>query len=199
MKPVRSSQVIHPSAFNNHLCWFALMLVLAAGGCVSSEPLQTARRAVDAARKGKLTQFQSQLTGSARSTIGTEQGMDAIRQKLAHYANLAVGPALLVSSKQGDQGYGHAGDVLRTYKAILAGSQRKGDPPQAIYTLFLKCRISYEAFHHDEVSESCTTTIDANGIPWTNCSGGYPAYDSIDYSESCSVSRIEEPQESSAE
>ncbi|HXA19804.1 MAG TPA: hypothetical protein VN380_22665 [Thermoanaerobaculia bacterium] len=191
MRPDRGNPVLHPSKWNNHLCWLALMLLLAAAGCVSSAPLLTARRAVNAAKKGKLTQFQSQLTDRARSTIGTEQGMDAIRQKLAHYTGLSVGQALLVSSKQGDQGYGHIGDVLRTYKAIVAGSQRKGAPPEAIYTFFLKCRISYEEFHHDEVSESCTTTIDANGIPWTNCSGGSPAYDSIDYCESCAVARIE--------
>src|SRR5260370_21325679 len=72
-----------PPKFNDRLCRLALMLSLAAAGCVSSAPLRTAQRAVNAAKKGRLTQFQSELTGRARSTIGTEQGMDAIRQKLA--------------------------------------------------------------------------------------------------------------------
>jgi hypothetical protein len=175
------------------------MLSLAAAGCVSSAPALTARRAVDAARKGKLNEFRSQLTDDARWKLGTGQAMDAIREKLAHYTNLSIGPALLISSKQGDQGYGHVGDVRRTYNATVAGSSRKSAPPEAIYTLLLKCRISYDEDHHDEVPEGCTTTIDDNGIPWTNCTAGSAAYDSIDYGESCWVAKIEEAKESSVE
>jgi len=118
--------------------------------------------------------------------------MLAIRQTLARYTNPSFGPALLVSSRQGDQGYGHFGDVQRTYETTLAASPRRGAPRQPIYTLRVKCRISYESVHHDEVPDSCTTTIDDNGIPWTTCSGASPAYDSIDYRETCSVARIEE-------
>lgn len=166
------------------------MLFLAAG-CATSVPVQTATRAVTAARKGQLTQFQRLLTTKAQSTIGTEQAMQAIRQTLARYTNPSIGPALLVSSKQGDQGYGHVGDVRRIYETTLTASPRRGAPPQPLYTLRVKCRISYEPVHHDEVPDSCTTTIDDNGIPWTTCSGASPAYDSIDYQESCWVAGIE--------
>jgi hypothetical protein len=191
---------VHPASFNNLLrCWLTLTLSLAAAGCLSSAPALTAARAIDAARKGKLNDFRSQLTGKARPALGTQQEMDAIRQKLAHQANVSVGPTLLISSRQGDQGYGHFGDVRRTYQATVTCSPKKGAPVQAIYTLFLRCLISYDTYHHDEVPESCTTTIDENGVLWTNCNAGFPAYDSIDLGESCLISRIEEAQPNGAE
>jgi len=176
-----------------------LMLALAAAGCVSSAPSWTAGRALDDVRKGNLKDFQSQLTDKARPTLGTQQEMDAIRQRLSGYASVSVGPALLISSRQGDQGAGQVGDVRRTYTATVTGSPRKGAPIQAIYTLFLKCMLSYDLYHHDEVPESCTTTIDPNGVPWTSCTGGSAAYDSVDLSESCLISKIEEAPATSAE
>jgi hypothetical protein len=196
--PAGTNRGIHQASCNL-LYWLAVTLSLAVAGCVSSAPALTAGRIVNAAQKGKLNDFQSQLTGRAKATLGSQQGMDSVRQKLAQYTNLTVGPALLISSKQGDQGYGHFGDIKRTYQTTVAGSPRKGAPPEAIYTFFLKCLIDYRVFHYDETPESCTTTIDENGIPWTNCTGGSPAYDSIDYVESCSVSRIEEAPAISAE
>ena len=188
---------IHPPTFTRLL--LLLTLTMAAAGCVSSAPSMTAGRALDAVRKGDLKNFQGQLTDKARPALGTDQEMGAVRQKLGHYTNVSAGPPLLISSRQGNQGAGHIGDVRRTYTATVSGSPRKGAPSQAIYTLFLKCRLSYESYHHDEVPESCTTTIDENGIPWTNCTGGSPAYDSLDLGESCLISKIEEAPGTSAE
>ncbi|HXH40330.1 MAG TPA: hypothetical protein VNN08_17000 [Thermoanaerobaculia bacterium] len=183
----------------NLLCWLSVTLSLAAAGCLSSDPDRTAGRAIDAARNGKLSDFRSQLTDNARRTLGTQQQMDAIRQKLAHSTNVSVGEATLIGSGQSDRGAGRIADVRRTYEAIVIGAPKKGAPIQAIYRLFLKCLISYNVYHHDAVSDTCTTTIDANGIPWTNCVGASPAYDSLDLGESCLISGIEEAQAASTE
>ncbi|HSY48566.1 MAG TPA: hypothetical protein VLC46_07140 [Thermoanaerobaculia bacterium] len=196
---MRGNQGIHPPTFTGLLRLLPLLMLTLAAGCVSSAPSMTAGRALDAIRKGNLKDFQGQLTTKARPALGTEQEMAAVRQTLGHYTNVSVGSPLLVSSRQGNQGDGHVGDVRRTYTATVSGSPRKGAPPQAIYTLSLKCLLSYESYHHDEVPESCTTTIDENGIPWTSCTGGSPAYDSLDLGESCLISKIEEAPATSAE
>lgn len=178
---------------------FVLLLSLSIVGCVSSGPASVSERAVDAAVKGKLDAFRRQLAPKAQSTLGTEQGMNAIRQKLAYYKNVSVGPALMISSKQGDQGYGHFGDVQQRFEATVAGSPAKGSPPEPIYTIQLQCDIAYDQYHHDATNESCTTTIDENGIPWTNCTPGSDAYDSIDLGESCAITAINETQKTNAE
>lgn len=196
--PSSNNNGIHPPAFNNLLYACILMLSLPAAGCVSSATW-TAGRALDDVRKGNLKDFQSQLTDKGRPALGTQQEMDAIRQRLAQFTHVSLGPALLISSRQGDQGAGQIGDIRRTYTVTVTGSARKGAPIQAIYTLFLKCLISYDLYHHDAVSDTCSTTIDADGVPWTNCSGGSAAYDSVDLGESCLISKIEEAPATSAE
>jgi hypothetical protein len=179
---------------------FAALLSLTSAACVSSAPATTAGRAFDALKKGNLPKFRDQLTPKAQTTLGTQQEMDAIRQKLGRYTNLSLGPPLMASAKQGDQGYGHYGDVRRTYKVTVAASAGKSSPPQAIYTLVLKCLIGYDVVHYEEVAEVCSTSTDANGTPWTNCVGGTPAYNQVEYGESCAIAKVEEEkQENSAE
>lgn len=148
--------------------------------------------AVKALKKGRLDAFRNELTPEARLTLGAAEKAEPIRQKLAGYTHVSAGPALLVSAAQGNQGFGHFGDVKRTYEATIAGSPRPGSPPEAIYTFTLDCSLAYEQYHHDETPETCNTTIDDNGVPWTSCSGGSAAYDSIDLTESCAVADVAE-------
>jgi hypothetical protein len=171
-----------------------LMSALSASACVSSPVLAVAQRTVDAAEKGRLKRFQKQFSPAAQSTLATQQQMDAMHQKLALYTNISAEQALIVSSQEGDQDYGHFGTVLETYDVPILGSPAKKAPPELIYTLALQCAFIYKKFHHDETSESCTTTIDENNIPWTNCTPGTPAYDSIDLTEKCKVTGVDEPQ-----
>ncbi len=173
--------------------WLVLMLPLLVTGCVTSPASSVSRRAVHAAMKGNLDRFQQQLSPEAKSTLGTPQAMDAIRQKLAGYTNVVVADPLLMSSRQGDQGYDHFGDVERTYEAQVSGSSAKDAPAELIYAVQVQCALSYGVYHYDETSESCSTTIDQNGVPWTNCTPGTPAYDAIELGESCAVGGIREP------
>ena len=125
-------------------------------------------------------------------TLGTEQEMTAIRQTLGRYSHVDIGPAILVSSKEGDRGDGDIGDVERTYKSVISGVARKGEPAKAVYTVFLRCTLANHSFHQDEIPETCTTVVDDNGIPWQNCTPGTPASDYVAVVESCGVERIEE-------
>jgi hypothetical protein len=172
-----------------------LMSVLAASGCVSSPALSVAQRTVDAAEKGRLKRFQKQFSPEAQSTLGTQQQMDAMHQKLALYTKVAVQPALIVSSQDGDQDYGHYGIVVENFDVPILGSPSAKAPPEPIYMFAVKCAFVYKKFHHDETAESCTTTIDENNIPWTNCTPGTPAYDSIDLTQKCKVTGIDQPEE----
>jgi hypothetical protein len=187
---VSSNRVVRLARVNDLRFWLVLILSLAMTGCISSPASSVSRRAVKAAMKDRLDKFRDQLTPEARSTLGTQRGMGAMHQKLAGYTNVTVGEALVTSAKQGDQGYDHYGDVLRMYEATVSGSAAKDAPPELIYTLQVQCTLAYGVYHHDETSESCSTTIDQNGVPWTNCTPGTPAYDSIDLGESCAVAGI---------
>lgn len=178
--------------FGGSCRWLVLMLTLLVTGCVTSPASSVSRRTVHAAMKGNLDRFRQQLSPEAKSMLGTPQAMGAIRQKLAGYANVVVADPLLTSSRQGDQGYDHFGDVERTYEAQVSGSAAKDAPAELIYTLEVQCGLSYGVYHYDETSESCSTTIDENNIPWTNCTPGTPAYDAIELGESCAVSGIRE-------
>ncbi|HKS25345.1 MAG TPA: hypothetical protein VJZ76_21305 [Thermoanaerobaculia bacterium] len=160
-------------------------------GCAST-PASTAARLVDAAKQGDAGTFRSELTDEARAKFGAGEQMAAIRQKLARYSRVAVGPAFLVAAKQGDRGGGDIGDVKRTYKVTVAGVSHRGRPPEAIYELLLRCELSNETVHYDATPESCTTTIDENGIPWPNCTPGSPASDGVVLMESCKVGGIDE-------
>ena len=179
--------------FSGTCRWLVLMLPLVVAGCVTSPASSVNRRAVHAAMKGNFDRFQKQLSPEAKLTLGTPQSMDAIRQRLAGYTNVVVADPLLTSSRQGDQGYDHFGDVERTYEAQVSGSAAKDAHAELIYTLQTQCDLSYGVYHYDETSESCSTTIDANNIPWTNCTPGTPAYDAIELGESCAVSGFREP------
>src|SRR6185437_14621224 len=156
------------------------VLPLLVTGCVTSPASSVSRRVVHAAMKGDFDRFQKQLSPEAKSTLGTPLAMDAIRQKLAGYTNVVVADPLLTSSRQGDQGYDHFGDVEQDYEAQVSGSAAKGAPAELIYTLQVQCGLSYGVYHYDETSESCSTRIDENGVPWTDCTPGTPAYDEIE-------------------
>jgi len=171
--------------------WLLLAWTMAMAACAST-PAGTAARFVDAAKKGDAGAFRSELTDEARTTFGADEQMAAISEKLARYSRVAVGPAFLVAAKQGDRGGGDIGDVERTYKLTIAGVSHRGRPPEAIYELLLHCELSNETVHYDETPESCTTTIDENGIPWQNCTPGTPASDGVVLMESCKVGGIEE-------
>ena len=183
----RATNVPFPT---HHLRWLALALSLAISGCALSPTESVTHGTIDAAVKGKLDDFREQISPDARATLGSEQGMRAMQQELAGYTHISVGPALLVSAHQGEQGYDHYGDVLRNYQATVSGVHDKDAPPALIYTLQLQCSLAYHQYHHDEVAETCNTTIDDNGVPWTSCSGGSPAYDSIDLDETCGITGV---------
>ena len=167
-----------------------LMLILTFTGCVSSPVVSTSHRAVNAATKNRLDKFRKQLSEEAKKTLGTPAEFSVVRQKLVSHANVSVADPLMISSKKGDQGYDHYGDVQRNYEANVSGSAEKDAPAELIFTLRVQCNLAYGVYHHDETAESCTTTIDQNNIPWTNCTPGTPAYDSIDLGESCKVTGI---------
>jgi hypothetical protein len=161
-------------------------------GCLTSAPVSTVTRSVHAARNGRLAAFRSELTSESRTALGTEQEMTAIRQTLGRYSHFEIGPPLLVSSKKGDRGSGDIGDVERTYKTVIAGIERKGEPAKAVYTVFVRCTLEDQTVHQDETPETCTTVIDDNGIPLQNCTPGTPASDYVAVVESCGVERFEE-------
>ncbi len=145
--------------------------------------------------ESRLDAFRSQLSPEAQSTLGTPAAIDAIRQKLAGYAHVSIGDARLKSAQKGNQGYGHSGDVRRTYEARVSGSASKGAPAELIYTLELQCVLSYGVSRHDEAAESCPTMIERTDVPWTNCTPGAPVTDSIGLRESCALTRISAPSE----
>ncbi|HJW93983.1 MAG TPA: hypothetical protein VJ901_10210 [Thermoanaerobaculia bacterium] len=159
-----------------------LVSIVALTGCVSSAPVATVSRTVNAAKHGQLAAFESQLTDDARATLGSARAMDAIRQKLGGYHHIEIGPPLLVSSN----------DAGRTYKTVVAGLARRGEAAEAVYTVFLRCTLENQTVHQDETPETCTTLIDDNGIPWQNCTPGTPASDYVVQMESCGVEKIEE-------
>ena len=66
-------------------------------------------------------------------------------------------------------------------------------PAEPIYDVVLDCAIGYDNVHHDAVSESCTTDIDANGVPWTNCTPGSDAFDSAELEERCLIRKFVSP------
>ena len=163
---------------------FVLGFSVLMAGCVSSAPVSTVARSVDAVRSGKLAAFRSELTTEAQATLGTEQEMAAIGQTLSRYSHVEIGPPFLMSSKQEPR--------ERLYKTIIAGAARKGAPLAVIYNVFLRCTLSDQTFHQDELPETCTTLIDDSGIPFQNCTPGTPAFDYVAVVESCGVEKIEE-------
>jgi hypothetical protein len=168
---------------------------LTVNGCLETTPDITAHQAINAASKRDLKTFREALTPDAQATLGTEESMTSFAQEIGRYTNIAIGPALLVSAEQGDQGYGHTGDVRRQYETIVAGSPQEGAPLRKIYTVFLQCNDQYATNHVEETAPSCVTMPDPSGDlsqPWiTSCYGGSPGYDSLDLIEWCAVDRIQ--------
>src|SRR3954452_19735339 len=146
-----------------------LVSIVALTGCVSSAPVATVSRTVNAAKHGQLAAFESQLTDDARATLGSAQAMNAIRQKLGGYHHIEIGPPLLVSSN----------DAERTYKTVVAGLARKGEAAEAVYTVFLRCTLENQEVAQDRDAEALPDADRHNGIPWQNCTPGTLASDYV--------------------
>jgi hypothetical protein len=175
--------------FDDPRRWFVLTLSSLLAGCLASPASSVGRHAVDAATKGRLDAFRSQLSPAAQSTLGTTEAIEALRQKLAGYANVRVGDARLTSAP-GNQADARSGEILRTYEAPVSGSASNGAPAELIFTLQLRCAVSYDENRHGEAPDSCSTMIERTDVPWTNCTPGAPAGDSTGLRESCALTGI---------
>jgi hypothetical protein len=163
---------------------FSLLL----SGCVTTVPDMHANRVVDAAGKADLDAFRRELTPEARSTLGTPETMRTMEAELGHYTHVKVGPALLVARQRGDLGNGRIGDVRLDYRTTVAGSSRTGASRREIYTFLVRCTNHYETVHHTSQPDTCPRN---EGPPESVCAVGSPAYDSLEFVQSCNVADIE--------
>lgn len=153
-------------------------------GCLSLGSFDTTKAAIDAAQNRQLDAFQNDLTSEACDTLGTEEAMAAIREKLGRYARIEIRKPLLIGSKD---------DAEWTYKTIVAGVPRKGLRAEEVYTVFVRCELVAIPTDYTFVPEECTATwYDASGVPQQSCSPGAPVHYSVGLIETCGVERITE-------
>jgi len=159
---------------------------------VESPTTSLAQNAIYAVKHDDLQKFQQQLNSQAMIEIGTEKQLQEINGALSGYSHATVGPAKVISSQQGDQGYGNQGDVSRRYELDVIGSKPKS-PSETVFTLVMECSIHYVKVHHDgDPGGVCSTTIDSNNIPWTTCTDPTAPSDSIDRFKTCAISGIKD-------
>ena len=116
----------------------ALVAVTAFSGCNKNGALG---EALEAAQKNDLKTFQENATGAALERYGSEAGFAELRQKVAGASDFKVSDEKLVSSKQGDQGFGQYGDVLRVFESQVSATRTDGTKGSfAVATLDCKVR-----------------------------------------------------------
>lgn len=102
---------------------------------------ETAVEAVAAAtRRHRVQDLQAALTGDALVEYGTPQGLEELRHEIS--AIHGISPARLVTSRQGDQGYDHHGDIQREYTTSVLGFTKEGK--LVPYTFHIACDVRFK-------------------------------------------------------
>ncbi|MFL6237809.1 MAG: hypothetical protein ACJ76N_32125 [Thermoanaerobaculia bacterium] len=165
-----------------------LGLGLGLAGCVSTSnvtPEETIKSAVSVARHGRIKSARTVMTGSALDAFGTKEGLAALHGKLSEI--LSIDPPELIGSDQGDQGYGHQGDIRRVFSTKVSGLTETGAP--ASYTAHITCKVTYEEVHTPEIKGICT--LDPNNPGgMEQCDPDTPAFDWEGEAQHCRLSEI---------
>lgn len=167
----------------------ALGLGLMLTGCTPEirtwAPDLTVRTAVEVARHGHPVNVHWFMTGPALDAFGTREGLAALRDKLSKVT--AIEKPRLIARAEGNQGYGHHGDVKRLFSASVSGLTRQGAP--ATYTAHVVCVVSYRSFYLPPESEQCV--YDGIGTRHYLCQPGAPADYGYREAQTCRLSRLE--------
>jgi hypothetical protein len=166
----------------------ALGLGLMLTGCTPEirtwAPDLTVRTAVKMARYGHPVNVHWFMTGPALDAFGTPEGLVVLRDKLSKVT--AIEKPQLIARAEGDQGYGHHGDVKRLFRASVSGRTRQGAP--ATYTAHVVCSVSYRSFYLPPESEHCV--YDGIGSRHYLCQPGAPADYEYREAQTCRLSKL---------
>jgi hypothetical protein len=161
-----------------------LGLGLLMAGCVSTiTPEDTIQSVVSVARHQRVRSASEVMTDPALAAFGTKEGLAALQEKLSKI--LSIDPPKIIQSDQGDQGYGHQGDVRRVFSTNVSGLTKAGDP--ATYTAQITCKVTYEEVHTPFIPGNCTWDPNTNT---QQCDPDTPAYDWEGEVQDCRLSEI---------
>ena len=99
-------------------------------------------RALKAIQRNDVEAFQGATTGAARAKYGTPNGLAELNAKLAGLSDIELVDEKLVATKQGHQGHGRYGDVLRVYQGEVTAKQSAKASATHLATVTTDCTVT---------------------------------------------------------
>jgi hypothetical protein len=123
-----------------------VMMVMSTGCLDKSSSKSTLASAYDAIQNDRLEDFRKTLSPEMLQKYGTEEALSVFRSQFSTYQSVTLSESRLVHAVQGNQGFGHYGDILRVYEQSILGVQPDGKR-EILYTATVNCTVEVRRTH----------------------------------------------------